>query len=40
MNGFAAENDNHAGETAQCNPNLRRDTKSFARFHCCVLFAL
>jgi hypothetical protein len=36
----AAENDDHAGETGQCGGDLRRDTKSFARFHVKMLFLL
>ena len=33
VNGFAAKNDDHAGETGQRDRDLRGNTKSFARFH-------
>jgi hypothetical protein len=34
MHRFATKNDDYAGESRQCDRDLRSDTKSFARFHC------
>jgi hypothetical protein len=41
MDGFAAKNDHHAGETSQRDRDLRSNTKSFAGFPLfTVLFVL